>query len=389
MRGYPLRFSGLLHVDKILSFALLAGSALSLVSCNRDSDDAIEVPAPSVEVISASPEIVPVTSKLSGRAVPIRTAEVRARVPGILVKRLFEEGADVKEGDVLFRIDDALYEAQLNNARALVVREESKLELAGSTLKRFRALIASDATSKNDLDVAIAAEKSAAADLAVAKAMLDTARLNAEYATVTAPISGRIGMAAVTEGALVGQGEPTLLATIRQLDPIYVVFNQSAAEIAGYRSAIESGDLQEIQRENVGVSAFIDSVKRYPHKGKLGFEDVAVDERTGQVALRAEFPNPGKGLLPGAYVRVEVEYAIDPAAITVPQYAVQYDSGGRGYVLIVNKDNIVDRRYVTFDRSTNDHWVIDSGLEKGDKVIVNGLQRSVVGLPAVPVEAGK
>ncbi len=364
-----------------------AALTLWVAGCSKEqASGGFVPPPPEVAVLTIQEQPAVIMTDLPGRVAPVRTAQVRARVPGILLEKTFKEGADVREGDVLFRIDPAVYEAQFESAKANLEREEANLYHADTAYKRIRELLDVNTVSRQDYDNAFAALKQAQAGVAVARASLEAARLNLEYATVKAPISGRIGRAYVTEGALVGQGEVTLLAIINQLDPIYVNFSQSASQIAHFRNQIAEGVLQKATEEANTLFVYTDGDTRYSRPGQLLFAEVSVDQTTGQLALRGEFPNPDIVLLPGAYVRVEIAQAKSDKAMVIPQEAVQFDAGGESYVLIVGANNNVERRTVKIPYSLGDQWFVSEGLSVGDRVIVDGLQKTGEGATVRPVE---
>jgi membrane fusion protein (multidrug efflux system) len=336
------------------------------------------MPPPEVSVVTASPERLTLTNELPGRLEATRVAEVRARVPGIVTKRVFREGSEVKANEVLFRIDPASFEAALNSAQASLARAEANLAQATTTAQRYKPLVETNAISKQEYDSALAAQKQSAADVQGAKAALQTARLNLGYATVNAPISGRIGRALVTEGALVGQGVATPLATIQQLDPIYVNITQSASEALKLRRAMNSGQLQKTGKDEAKVSIVLEDGEVYPEAGKLLFSDQTVDPSTGAITLRALVPNPDRFLLPGMYVRARVEQAVRENAITLPQQAVQRTSKG-AVVMVVGEDNKVTPRPVKADTALNNKWVVSEGLKGGERVIVEGFQKAQPG----------
>jgi len=342
------------------------------------------MPPPEVAVVTVEPQRIVVTTELPGRIEATRVAQVRARVPGIVQKRVFQEGSEVKAGDVLFRIDPAPFQATFSSAQAAVAKAEANLAQANLKVQRYKPLVETNAISKQEYDDALTAQKQATAELASARAAQETARLNLGYATVTAPISGRIGRAQVTEGALVGQGEATPLATVQQLDPVYVNLTQSSAELLQLRRALASGRLKSVGKDKAKVTLVTEDGRAYPHEGKLLFSDVAVDESTGAVTLRAEFPNPDRMLLPGLYVRARLEQAVSENAITVPQQAVQRDASGAS-VLLVGADGKVALQQVKADSSQGDKWVISEGLKPGDKVIAEGFQKAKPGAMVKPV----
>jgi membrane fusion protein (multidrug efflux system) len=330
-------------------------------------------PPAEVGVVTVTPGALGLVSKLPGRTEASRVAQVRARVAGILQKRLFREGSEVKAGQPLFAIDDAPYRATLASAQATQARAEANQTQAQAQAERYKPLLAANAISQQDYIAAVAAQKSAEADVAVAKAAVQTARLNVDYAAVTAPISGRIGRALVTEGALVGQGEATQLAVVQQIDPLFVNFTQSAAEVLRLRAAIASGALQG-SREQAAVSVLMEDGSVYPLRGKLLFSDLTVDASSDQITLRAEVPNPKGALLPGLYVRVRLEQATAPSAILLPQQAVSRGNGG-DTVMVVGTDGKVMPRPVKLGAAQAGQWVVLGGLQAGEQVMVDGFQK--------------
>ena len=310
---------------------------------------------------------------------------MRARVPGIVLKRTFEEGAFVKQGQVLFKIDPRSYQASVQNAKAALSRAEANKVQADLKLKRYKPLVEINAISKQEYDDAIAAAKQASADVEAAKATLVNNKLNLEYATVTAPISGRIGRAMVTEGALVGQNEATLLATIQQINPIYLNLTQSSAELLKLRQMMQSGALKDAEKSGLKVTMVMEDGSIYPHTGKLLFSDISVDPTTGELALRALFPNPDNMLLPGMFVRARLEQAVNENAITVPQQAVQHTNAG-SQVIVINQENKAEIRQVKTTSAIGNRWLVTEGLQPGDRVIVEGLQKIRPGSPVNPVE---
>jgi membrane fusion protein (multidrug efflux system) len=342
------------------------------------------MPPAEVAIITVAPERVVMSTELPGRSAATRVAQVRARVPGIVQKRVFREGSDVKASDVLFLIDPAPFQATFNSAQAAVAKAEANLAQASLKVQRYKPLVETNAISKQEFDDAQTAQKQAIAELASAKATQETARLNLGYATVNAPISGRIGRAQVTEGALVGQGEATPLAMIQQLDPIYVNLTQSSSELLQLQRAMANGQLKRVGKDQVKLALVTEDGQPYPHAGKLLFSDVAVDESSGAITLRAEFPNPDKLLLPGMYVRVRLEQAALENAIRVPQQAVQRDVTG-ATVLLVGPDGKVKPQAVKVNSAQGNAWIITEGLKGGDRVIVEGLQKVHPGDTVKPV----
>jgi membrane fusion protein (multidrug efflux system) len=371
------------------SWAAATLALLALGACGDKKPDAQAkpgaMPPPEVSVVTIAAERIAITNELPGRLEATRSAQVRARVPGIVQKRLFTEGSDVKAGAVLFRIDPSSLQAALSTVQAARSRSEANLAQASLKVKRYAPLVQTNAISRQEYDDALSAQKQAQADLEASRANQQTASLNLGYATVTAPISGRIGRAQVTEGALVGQGEATPLATIQQLDPIYVNLTQSSSELLKLRQALSAGKLKTVGRDQASVSLVTEDGTPYPQTGKLLFSDLAVDQSSGAVTLRAEFPNPDRFLLPGMYVRARLEQAVNEAAITVPQQAVQRDNNGSS-VMTVGADGKVAPRPIKTGSVQGDKWIVTEGLKEGDVVIVEGLQKVQPGAPvkAVP-----
>ena len=342
------------------------------------------MPAPEVSVLTIAPERLALITELPGRLEATRVAQVRARVAGIVLQKSFREGADVTAGEVLFRIDPASFQATYNSAQAVLAKAQANLAQASLKVQRYKPLVEVNAISRQEYDDALTTQQQASADLASAKAALDTAHLNLGYATVTAPISGRIGRALVTEGALVGQGEATPLALVQQIDPIFVNLTQSSADVLRLKQALASGRLKSAGRGQAKVTLVTEDGRPYPHSGKLLFSDLTVDESTGAILMRAEFPNPQRALLPGMYVRARLEQAVNEQAITVPQQAVIRGTDGAS-VLLVGEDGKVSARPVTTDAVQEGKWIISQGLKAGDRVIVDGLQKTRPGATVKPV----
>jgi membrane fusion protein (multidrug efflux system) len=365
----------------------LAVAALSVITaCGKkpDASAANAPPPPEVSIVTVAQQRLAISNELPGRLEATRIAQVRARVPGIILKRTFREGSDVKAGDVLFRIDPAPLQAVYASAQAALARAEATLAQTSMKAKRYQPLVEVNAISKQEYDDAIAAQKTAEADVMTARASRQMAALNLGYATVRAPISGRIGRALVTEGALVGQSDVTQLALIQQLDPIYVNLTQSSNEVLNLKRALADGKLKSVGNGQAKVTLVTDDGRAYPQPGKLLFSDLSVDESTGAITLRAEFPNPQRTLLPGMYVRARLEQAIDENAIVLPQQAVIRDLNG-SVVMVVGADNKVAARPVTTGASQGNNWIIKDGVKNGDRVIVEGLQKVKPGATVRPV----
>ena len=366
----------------------LAAAALSLIltACG-DKKDAAKgpPPPPTVSFITATPGQVAVTNELPGRVEASRIAQVRARTPGIVLQRVFKEGGEVKAGEVLFRIDPAQFQANVESADAAVARAEANLAQAELKVKRYKPLLAAQAVSQQEYDDALTAQKQTSADLQTARAARKNAGLTLGYATVTAPISGRVGRALVTEGALVGQNEATPMATVQQLDPVYVTITQSSAELMRLKNALASGQLKSAGKDQARVTLLTEDGQPYAREGRLLFSDVSVDESSGAVSMRAQFPNPERTLLPGMYVRARLEQGINDSAITLPQQAVVRGAEG-ATVLVVGSDNKVSSVPVKADTAAHGKWVISAGLKGGERIIVEGFQKTKPGgtVNAVP-----
>ena len=358
--------------------------AVALAGCDSAGEPQAEAPAAvPVQLVTVASEPLSLASTLPGRVEPMRVAQVRARVAGIVLHKRFEEGADVKAGDVLFQIDPAPFQAALARANGDLARAQAVQQEAQARVKRYEPLVKIEAVSRQDFDSANATLRSAQAEVRSAQADVQTARLNLGYATVTAPISGRIGRALVTEGALVGQGDATLMARIQQLDPIYVDFTQSAAAALRLRQALQDGALAG------GDTALMAQVEGtdYQRQGTLMFTDVEVDRGTGQVTLRGRFDNADGTLLPGMYVRVRTPQGTDRQAILVPQRAVQRGSDGEARVMVVGTGNLAEARAVRTGVMQGARWQITEGLCEGDQVIVGSPAGLAPGMPVSPAQA--
>ncbi|PYC28870.1 MexC family multidrug efflux RND transporter periplasmic adaptor subunit [Pseudomonas mosselii] len=359
--------------------------AVALAGCGAaDDQHAAAETAFAVEIVTVAAEPLALASTLPGRVEPMRVAEVRARVAGIVLHKRFEEGADVKAGDVLFQIDPAPFKAALARAEADLARAQAVQQEAQARVKRYEPLVKIEAVSQQDFDSATAELRSAQAAVRSAQADVQTARLNLGYATVTAPISGRIGRALATEGALVGQGDATLMARIQQLDPIYVDFTQSAADALRLRQALKDGALGG--GDDKALTAQVEGTD-YQRQGALMFTDVAVDRGTGQVTLRGRFDNADGILLPGMYVRVRTPQGTDQQAILVPQRAVQRGSDGEARVMVVGTGSLAEARSVRTGVMQGSRWQIVEGLRGGDQVIVGSPAGLAPGMPVVPAQA--
>lgn len=343
-------------------------------------------PPPEVGVVTTALQPVALETELPGRVEPLRVAQVRARVNGVVQKRLFREGSEVKAGQTLFQIDPAPYEAALASAQAALAKAQANLTQAAAQAERYKPLVEANAVSKQEYINVVAAQKQAQADVAAGKAAVQTAQINLGYARVTAPISGRIGRALVTEGALVSQVEATQLATIQQTRKVYVNFTQSATELLKLRKLAGSQQAHRAGGEQaVPVTVVLDDGSALPNKGKLLFSDISVDQTTGQITLRAEVPNGDGLLMPGQYVRVRLSQAVLPEGILLPQQAVTRSDQGDS-VLVVGADGKPAPRTVKVGMAQGNRWVVLEGLKPGEQVIVDGFQKMMVpGAPVKPV----
>ncbi|HEY4067681.1 MAG TPA: efflux RND transporter periplasmic adaptor subunit [Burkholderiaceae bacterium] len=357
-----------------------------LAGCGQSSGQTAGGAPPPAEVgvVTVAPRAVGLATELPGRLEASRVAQVRARAAGILQKRLFVEGSDVKAGQGLFIIDPAPYQAASASANATLARAQANVVQATAQAERYKPLVEANAVSKQDYINAVAAQKSGEADVAAAKAALQVAQINLGYASVTSPIAGRIGRALVTEGALVGQGEATQLAVVQQINPIYVNFTQSTTDVLRLRKAVESGAFKRAGGDGASVRVVLEDGSVYGSPGKLLFSDLTVDPTSGQITLRAEVPNPTGLLLPGMYVRVRLEQAQTEAGIVVPQQAVTRGSTGDS-VMVVGPDGKVAPRPVKIGTAVDGRWVVLDGLKPGEQVMVDGFQKLRGDAPVKPV----
>ncbi|MEY3979083.1 MAG: hypothetical protein RLZZ375_512 [Pseudomonadota bacterium] len=384
-----------MNTNNTVRTILIPALLIAIGGCGKKEDAKAPAnaapPPPMVSVITVSPEQVTNISELPGRVEAVRTAEVRARVGGIVQKRYFNEGSEVRAGQPLYQLDPAPYMATFASARATVgqaeanvTRAEANLAQATTKLNRYRNLVESNAVSKQEFDDLSSAQKLATADVSAARAAVDTARatqetakLNLSWATVSAPISGRIGRTLITEGALVTANDPNPLAIIQQLDPIYVTLSQSSVEMARLREVMGQSGKNGVKAK---LTLVTEDGRPYPQGGQLLFSEAVVDPQSSSVILRAQFPNPQRTLLPGMYVRVRVEQGVRPGTITVPQQAVMRSVDG-SLVMTVDAEGKVAPRPVKTEGAYGTHWIISSGLKAGDTVIVEGLQKVKPGAP--------
>ncbi|MEW5744323.1 MAG: efflux RND transporter periplasmic adaptor subunit [Nitrospirota bacterium] len=382
--------TGILTLSGALAvIGMLAGSLVA-AGCGKQNAAAGKAPAmvPEVGVIVVQPQRVALTTELAGRTSAHLVAEVRPQVGGIIQKRLFTEGADVKAGEVLYQIDPASYQAACNSAKAALAKAKANLVPARLKAERYQELVTINAVSQQDYDDASAALKQAEADVEAGKAALETARINLAYTKVTAPISGRIGRSSVTNGALVTASQPAALATIQQLSSMYVDVTQSSAELLRLKQNLASGLLKSNGPAQARVKLLLEDGSPYPLPGTLKFSEVTVDQSTGSITLRAIFPNPKQTLLPGMFVRAILEEGISEQAILVPQRGVTRNPAGNAMVMVVGAEEKVEPRIIKVVRTVGDSWLVSEGLKAGDRVILEGLQKARPGTPVRAVPFG-
>lgn len=382
IRNEPLPF---LVVAMVLSAGLLTGA------CGSRKQAPPPPSVPEAAVVTVRPEQVVLTTELPGRTSAYRVSEIRPQVGGLVQKRLFREGSNVNAGQVLYQIDPASYQSALNNARAGLSRAEANLPAIRSRVERYKELIADKAVSQQDYEDAAAALKQGEADAEYWKAAVETARINLGYTRITAPISGRIGRSEVTDGALVTAHQPVTLATVQQLDPIYVDVPQSTADLLRLKERLKDGRLARNGTSQNKVRLLLEDGTPYSREGTLQFQEVAVDPTTGSVILRAVFPNPQGILLPGMFVRAVVQEGVSRQAILIPQQSVSRDPKGNPTALVVDAEGKVQQRMLVLDRAIGDKWLVSSGLASDDRVIAEGMQKVRPGasVKVVPFDAAK
>ncbi|MDB6162952.1 MAG: efflux transporter periplasmic adaptor subunit [Xanthomonadaceae bacterium] len=380
-------------VRQLQRIAVVCSIVLSFVlaGCSPSTTASAPTPRiPEVSVVTIHKSSVPITTELPGRTAPVVVAEIRSRVDGIVLKRDFKEGGVVKANERLFQIDPKPYRAALASAIATLARARAALVAATLLAERYKVLLAGvGGVSKQDYDDAVAAQGQAAADVLAGKAAVETARINLGYTDVVSPIAGRIGPAAVTEGAFVQAGAATLMATIQQIDPIYVNLNQSSLQGLQLRRDVASGTLTLNGPGQAKVTLILEDGTPYPHAGTLQFTDITVDPATGSVTVRALFPNPRAALLPGMFVRARIDEGTNVNAMFVPQVGVTHDPSGKATALVVGSDNKVSLRTIQATRTSGSNWVVESGLRDGDRVIVAGAQKLQPGTVVRAAEAAR
>jgi membrane fusion protein, multidrug efflux system len=376
-----------MRVERVpLRLITAATAAVFLAACGQ-KQSAPPPQTPEVGVVTVQPTTVPVVVDLPGRTNAFLVAQVRARVDGIVLRREFTEGDDVKQGQRLYKIDPAPYIAALNNAKATLAKAQANLVSTTAQASRYKVLVANNAVSKQDYDNAVASEGQAAADVAAGKASVDTAQINLGYTDVVSPITGRTGLSQVTPGAYVQASAATLMTTVQQLDPIYVDLTQSSVDGLKLRRQIQEGRLQTEGIHAAKVSLVLEDGRTYSEQGKLQFSDVSVDQSTGSVTVRAIFQNKDRVLLPGMFVRARIQEGVNDHALVVPQIGVTHDQKGQPTALVVNKDDKVELRQLVTSSTYGQSWVVDSGLAAGDRVIVNGVEKAKPGMQVKPVAA--
>jgi len=371
-------------LSPLAAVLMLSGSFLLTGCDNNKSEQAAQQP-PAVGVVTLKTEPLKISTELPGRTSAYRVAEVRPQVSGIILKRNFVEGSDVKAGQSLYQIDPATYQAAYDSAKGDLTQAQANARIAQLTVKRYKPLLGTKYISQQDYDTAVATAAQNDAAVQVAKANVETARINLAYTKVTSPISGRIGKSSVTEGALVQNAQTTALATVQQLDPMYVDVTQSSEDFMRLRSELESGQLKRNDGK-ANVTLLMQNGNSYPQTGTLEFSDVTVDETTGSITLRAIVPNPNHALLPGMFVRARLDEGTNPNALLVPQQAVARTPTGQATVMVVGADNKVEARQVTTSQAIGDKWLVTDGVKAGERVISTGLQRAKPGAQVTPQE---
>lgn len=357
-----------------LAVVLMLSGSLALTGCDDKQDQQGGQQMPEVGVVTLKTEPLQITTELPGRTVAYRIAEVRPQVSGIILKRNFVEGSDIEAGVSLYQIDPATYQATYDSAKGDLAKAQAAANIAELTVKRYQKLLGTQYISKQEYDQALADAQQATAAVVAAKAVVETARINLAYTKVTSPISGRIGKSSVTEGALVQNGQASALATVQQLDPIYVDVTQSSNDFLRLKQELANGSLKQ-ENGKAKVDLVTSDGIKFPQSGTLEFSDVTVDQTTGSITLRAIFPNPDHTLLPGMFVRARLQEGTKPTALLVPQQGVTRTPRGDATVLVVGADNKVETRQIVASQAIGDKWLVTDGLKAGDRVVVSGLQK--------------
>ncbi|MGF6568142.1 membrane fusion protein (multidrug efflux system) [Paraburkholderia sp. GAS333] len=376
-----------MRVERVPFRLISAATAAVLLAACGQKQSAPPPQTPEVGVVTLQPTTVSVVTELPGRTSAFLVAQVRARVDGIVLRREFTEGSQVKAGQRLYKIDPAPYIATLNNAKATLAKAQANLVSVTAQANRYKVLVAANAVSKQDYDNAVASQGQAVADVAAGKAAVDTAQINLGYTDVTSPVTGQIGVSQVTPGAYVQASAATLLATVQQLDPVYVDLTQSSLDGLKLRREVQEGRLKTTGPNAAQVSLILEDGRTYSEKGKLQFTDVTVDQGTGSVTVRAIFKNADKVLLPGMFVRARIDEGVNQNAIVVPQIGITHDQKGQPTALVVGDDNKVVLRQLVTNGTYGNNWVVASGLKSGERVIVQGTDKARPGMQVKPVAA--
>ncbi|WP_420192534.1 multidrug efflux RND transporter periplasmic adaptor subunit AcrA [Klebsiella pasteurii] len=366
-----------------LAVVLMLSGSLALTGCDDKPAQQGAQQMPEVGIVTLKSAPLQITTELPGRTSAYRVAEVRPQVSGIILKRNFTEGSDIQAGVSLYQIDPATYQATYESAKGDLAKAQAAANMDQLTVKRYQKLLGTKYISQQDYDTAVATAQQSNAAVVAAKAAVETARINLAYTKVTSPISGRIGKSAVTEGALVQNGQTTALATVQQLDPIYVDVTQSSNDFLRLKQELANGKLQQ-ENGKAKVELVTNDGLKYPQNGTLEFSDVTVDQTTGSITLRAIFPNPGHTLLPGMFVRARLEEGVNPDALLVPQQGVTRTPRGDASAMVVGEGDKVEVRQITATQAIGDKWLVTEGLKTGDRVIITGLQKV---RPGVQVKA--
>lgn len=362
-------------MKKNILIFLFCAFIINSYSCKKDAGQVLQKSIPEVGVSIIKSDSVTLTSILPGRIAPLRIAEVRPQVSGIIKKRYFKEGSEVKAGEILYQIDPATYEATLANAKASLAKAEASLPSIRQKVERYKELLPMNGISKQDYEDALALLKQVEAEILYWQAAVKNAEINLGYTRITAPISGRIGKSNVTEGALVTANQVLPLTTIQQIDPVYIDVTQSTSELLRLKKSLEAGFLKKDPKVENKVTLILEDGRKYPLSGTLQFKDITVDPSTGSVSLRVLFPNPNNILLPGMFVRAEVFEGINKNAILIPQESVMRDPKGNPFVFVVKENDEIEQRPIIIDRAIGNKWLLQSGIKSGERIVIEGIQK--------------
>lgn len=380
-------FSGGYRVNKkqsirILSFALIGLASAGCKHKDRERQEHLQV----VKIFTVHPQALTMTTSLPGRVAAFEQASIRPQVGGIIIKRTFDQGKDVKAGQLLYVINQAPFKAAHDQAKAQLLKAKAAVQSVRAQLRRYKVLVAAHAVSQQEYDNTLSSELQAEADIAQAKANLDTATVNLDWSHVRSPIDGRIGRTLVTPGTLVTAGQTDPIATVTRMDPVYVDVNLATSDMLRLRRELAQGRLEKVSGDAAKVGLTLEDGNAYALPGQLRLMEATVDPTTGTIVVRAEFPNPDRLLMPGMYVQAQLAEGVDPKAVTIPQPALQRDSKGKPYVYILDKDNKVSIRYVKVARALGSKWVLFEGLAEGDRIVTEGVQKVRVGAKVSPEE---